>query len=294
MLVGVLLAVFTSLSWACGNVLIQRSGRRLGSFRALLWAMVAGALLAGAASAALDVRSEAVTAATVGWTLAAGASGLLAYVGIFYAFEHARLSVAVPLVSSWSLMTAVVSLVFLGERVRGSQLGGAALVFVGVLAVSMGASRDGSGSGKAGPAGHRGNQRLALLAATGAAVGFGIMVPALGQMAASFGDFGSSAVGYAVCIAMGLPLAVAFRVDLRPPPLRDVPLVLLTGAAEILGFVAVTFARRYAPMAVVAPLASLASTFTVAFAWLVLHERPHRLAVIGAAIACVGVVVLAL
>jgi uncharacterized membrane protein len=45
---------------------------------------------------------------------------------------------------------------------------------------------------------------------------------------------------------------------------------------------------------VVAPLAGLASAFTVLFAWLVLRERPRAPVLLGAAIACAGVVTLAL
>jgi uncharacterized membrane protein len=45
---------------------------------------------------------------------------------------------------------------------------------------------------------------------------------------------------------------------------------------------------------VVAPLAGLSSAFTVLFAWLVLRERPPNAVLIGALVACAGVVVLAL
>jgi drug/metabolite transporter (DMT)-like permease len=290
LLVGVLLAVLTSASWACGNVLIQRTGRRLGSFRALAWAIVTGAVLAGVASVVLDPSPRSFSGSVAAWSVAAGASALLAYVGLFYAFEHAKLSIAVPFVSSWSLVTAVVSIAFLGERPRPAQLAGAALVFLGVVTVSVGASRD-RGAGDAAK-GRR--QTLALAAATASALGFGVMVPSIAQIARSVGEFGASSVAYVACLAVGLPLALAFRLDLRPPPVAVWPLVLLTGVAETAGFVAVAFARRYAPMAVVAPLASLAATFTVAFAWLVLRERPHPLALLGAAFACTGVVVLAL
>jgi drug/metabolite transporter (DMT)-like permease len=69
---------------------------------------------------------------------------------------------------------------------------------------------------------------------------------------------------------------------------------VLTAAFETAGFVALTLARRHAAMAMVGPLASLAATLTVLYGWLVLRERPGRLAGVGAALACAGVVALAL
>ena len=50
---------------------------------------------------------------------------------------------------------------------------------------------------------------------------------------------------------------------------------------------------RHAPMAVVSPVVSLAAALTVLYAWLVLRERPGRLALAGAALASAGVVLLA-
>ena len=49
-----------------------------------------------------------------------------------------------------------------------------------------------------------------------------------------------------------------------------------------------------APLAIVSPLASLASTLTVLYAWAILRERPAAGVLIGAALVSVGVVVLAL
>ncbi|HEU4539334.1 MAG TPA: EamA family transporter, partial [Polyangiaceae bacterium] len=94
-------------------------------------------------------------------------------------------------------------------------------------------------------------------------------------------------------IALGVPLARALGVALGPPPRSVWPLVLITGCVETAGFVAIAFARRHAPMAVVAPVSSLASALTVLYAWVVLRERPRRVAAAGAALACAGVVVLA-
>src|SRR5205814_8793216 len=104
-LAGVSLALLTSVSWALGNVFIQKSGRAVGGPRAMRWALSAGAALAGAVSAMRDVRPAAFDAATGAWTAAAVVGCLFAYICLFYAFEKAPLSLAVSLVSSWSLIS---------------------------------------------------------------------------------------------------------------------------------------------------------------------------------------------
>ncbi|HEU4533605.1 MAG TPA: EamA family transporter, partial [Polyangiaceae bacterium] len=122
MAVGVLLALLTSVSWALGNVFIQKSGRAVGAPRAMLWALFAGGVAAGLLSLALDVRTAPVTASVLAWALAAGLAGLLAYVCLFVSFSRSPLSLAVPVVASWSLVSAALSFFAFGERPRAGAL----------------------------------------------------------------------------------------------------------------------------------------------------------------------------
>ncbi len=291
---GVLLALLTSVSWSFANVFIQKSGRALGAARAMLWALLLGALMCGAASMLLDTRSEPITSAVVGWAIAAGLAAVLAYVCLFASFARARLGIAVPLVSSWAVVSAGLSLAVFGEKLGLSQAAGAACVLCGVILVSIGASREEVGGAQIGVPTVRGSVGACLAAALGAGVGFGVMVPAMGRIAPATGEFAACAVVYAVAIAIGAPLALALRQDISKPPRLFWPLILATAFTETAGFVAVTLARRYAPAAVTSPVASLAATLTVLYGWFVLKERPGKLVRVGAVLASVGVVVLSL
>jgi drug/metabolite transporter (DMT)-like permease len=280
---GLLLALATSVSWAFGNVLVQKSGRAIGTASATLWALVVGVVAAGGVSLALGEARPVVTGSDLGWTLVTAVAGLLAYACLFRAFEHEALSLAVPIVSSWSLVAGVLSFALFGERVRALPLVGAAVVFCGVLLVALASRSGGAGGARGG-----------LLAPLGAALGFGVMVPALGRVAPVWGPLGATALVYLLVVALGLPLALAAGVPVRRPPPRLWPLLLATGCAETLGFVALSLARRFAPLAVVTPVASLGATLTMVYAWLVLRERPPRMATAGAVLACLGIVILAL
>jgi drug/metabolite transporter (DMT)-like permease len=288
LLAGILLALCTSLSWALGNVLMQKTGRQLGGPRAMAWVMLVGCAVAGLAGLALDQRSEPVGARVVLWAAAAGVTGVIAYGCIFYSFARAKLSLAVPLVSCWAIVAGGISVVLLHERPSASQLAGAAIVLAGVMLVSRWASSD-----QLSPGVSPTSARRALWAALGAGVAFGIMLPAMGQAAGGLGAFGTTATAHALGVLL---LAVVARVgglSLAPPPRSAWLVVLATGFFETLGYVFLTIGGRFAPITLLAPVASLASAFTLLAAWLFLRERPPRMALVGAILASAGIVLLA-
>jgi drug/metabolite transporter (DMT)-like permease len=295
-LAGILLALATSVCWAFANVFVQRSSREVGAVAAMVWALLLGAALSGAASPLFDRPTAGITAAHVGWLALAGGAGLCAYAGMFYAFARAPLTLTIPFIACWSLIAGAIGLLVFGERPRPAQLGGAGVVFAGVLLVSLGAAR----SSAQPPAGHGPSAspppapaRGALLAALLAGVCFGIMNPSMTRAAAAFGAFGTAALAYLLGLAVAIPWALGRGVPLRLPR-RLWPLVAATGLFETAGFVLLTRAGLLAPVALVAPVASLAGALTLAYALLFLGERPSRLSLSGAVLATLGVVVLAL
>ncbi len=290
MLFGVLMGLAASASWAAANVFVQRSSRAIGAFRALVWAQIVGGVALAPVALVLDQRLGAVDDGILAWSAVAGVSAVLAYACLFFSMERGRLSVVVPVMSSWSVVAAGLSIGFLGEAVRRTHLVGAGLVVAGVLIVSRFSQTGAAAPDRAGDNRERG----ALLAAVGAAVGFGVLIPAIDRLAPVAGRLGAIPLVFLLDLVLGVPLALFARIDLRPPPRAAWPAVAAAGLFETVGFVWIALGVARAPVAVVAPLAGLASAFTVLFAWLVLRERPSALVAAGAAIACAGVLTLAL
>lgn len=287
MIAGVVLGLGASACWALANVAIARAGRTIGWVRALLWSQLAGAVMAALASLAFDPHHWQLSPALLGWIGVAGVSSLLAYVCMYYAFEHGKLTIAVPIMSSWAVIAAALSLLLFGERLDAAQLVGGAAVVAGAAVVSRYAQTATAG-------GVDGRKPRWLLASLGAAVGFGVVIPAIARLVPVFGDIGSVGVVYLADIALGLPVALLLRIDLRFPRAAAWPALLAAGLFESAGFACVAAGSRLAPIALVSPLASLASAFTVLYAWTVLRERPARAVLAGAALVCAGVVALAL
>ena len=289
MLPGIAFALLTSLSWAVANVFIQRSGKMIGAPRALLYALLVGAAGSLVAAAFFDERPQPLALSHLAWLALAGVSGLIGYAGMFAAFEKADLTVSVPVVSSWSMVAAAFSVLVLGERPDVHHYAGAGLVCLGVVVVAVGSTR-----GASDESGARKRGLFAVIASSAGALGFGIMIPTFGFVSPALGAFGASAAVYLLCALLGLPLARLLKEPLGLPGPGAWRLVIITGIAETVGFVSVALGRRYAPITVVAPVSSLAATFTVIYAWAILRQRQSPAALIGGVLVCAGVVVLAL
>jgi drug/metabolite transporter (DMT)-like permease len=199
------------------------------------------------------------------------------------------LTTAVPLVSSWSLVAGVVSLVFLREVFGRQNVVGAFAVFAGVVLISL----DRQGTGATSQGSPRVGRRRAFAAALASALGFGVMVPAMGHVAPATGVFGATAIVFILGIGLAVTGGGLAGMRFGLPPRAALSLVLATGLAETMGFVSIAAARPFAPMTVVAPIATLSSAMTVIYAWAVLRERPRRRTIAGALLACAGVVLLA-
>jgi len=290
---GILMGLLASASWAAANVFIQRASRALGPFRALVWALSVGGLALLPVALVLDQRTVSLGAGTLtGWLVAAGLAAVVGYTSMFFAVERGRLSVVVPVMSSWSVIAAVISLVILGETVRRAQLAGAAAVVAGVLVISRFAQRGNDGGDPAQLPAKSRRSALGMSALT--ALGFGVLIPSIDRLAPALGRLGAVSSVLLVDLLLWLPLAAVARLDIRPPGRRAWPLVLAAGAFETLGFVWISLGIGHAPVAVVSPFAGLSSAFTVLYAWVVLGERPPRPLLAGAALVCAGVVMLSL
>jgi len=287
---GIVMGLLASASWACANVFIQRASRALGPFRALVWALFSGGLALLPLALVLDHRTAPLAVGSLaGWLIVAALAAVLAYTSMFFAFERGRLSVVVPVMSSWSVIATAISLGVLGETLRRGQLAGAAAVVVGVVMIARFAQR---GGGPAEKSTARRSSALGTAALT--ALGFGVLIPAMDRLAPALGHLGAVSAVLLMDLVLWLPVAAVARLDVRPPSRRAWPLVLAAGAFETLGFVWISLGIARAPVAVVSPFAGLSSAFTVLYAWAVLGERPPRAVLAGAALVCAGVVTLSL
>ena len=214
-------------------------------------------------------RPPALTAADGAWIAIGGVSGLLGYACIFYAFEHGRLTLAVPIMSSWAVLSSALSLIVFHEQLTAGQLLGSATVIAGAVVVGRNAQT----------AGAAGGAQLEALAAglhrRGGRIRGSRSRPCAGfrRCSARWGRSGSCTwpIWRSRCHCCS-----AFASALPPPRGRAWWPIVWAGFLETAGSVCITLGVRRAPVAIVSPFASLAAAFTVVYAWAILRSgRPE-------------------
>ncbi len=129
---GIVAALLAFLGWGFGDFAIQRTIRRVGSIGALFCIGAFGAiiLLPFAWHAIPAVLSNPKTLLLIGTTLAVT---LAAALFEFRALREGKLAVIEPVLSFELLVTAAISILFVGERISPWQAILAGMVFLGIL-----------------------------------------------------------------------------------------------------------------------------------------------------------------
>ncbi|HHH31890.1 MAG TPA: DMT family transporter [Polyangiaceae bacterium] len=278
-MLGTALALTSALSWSAANLAIQGAARRFGTWGALIWAQLIGGVIAIAASSIVHGLPTTFDGPTLLAVLAAGVSASLAYAGLFQSLRLGQVAVVTPIISAW----AVVSVAW--AALAGAPLSTLAAIGVACVVIGNGVlARTGSGADSGTPI-------LAIVWATGSALGFGCMVPLIDRIGAALGRLWAIPAVWVVELAVLLPILVhQGRLGPRPRGTADWIVALRTGVFEVGGFIALTFALAFAPITVVSPISSLSTAGSVLLGVIVLRERLRPITLAAAAVACVGVV----
>lgn len=276
---AIALAFASSVSWGVADFIGGLKSRALPVLNVLLISQATGLVLIAVLVA---IRGEgepggdfAVFAAL---SAVAGITGLAAF---YRALAIGNMGVVAPISACAGVVPVVVGIAT-GDRPSAIQATGLALALVGVVLASR--------EEVVGEAERRGTARgtgLALISA----LGFGAFFLAMDR--ASDGD-----VPWAMLVnrITGVTILVLAVIALRPAfraGRRDLPVLIGIGTLDVGANAMFGVAATKDLVSVVSVLGSLYPLTTIGLAAVVLHERPHRLAQVGVAIALLGVVLLA-
>jgi drug/metabolite transporter (DMT)-like permease len=256
MISGTVLALATAWLWAAANLAIRSAAQRIGSWGALIGAQIVGGAAIVAAAIVVEGSPGRLDGQAMLALAIAAAASCVGYAGLFESLRRGPVSLVTPMISSWALLSMLVAAAT--ERALPSRvalLGGGMVIIGNALVARTTGSRPDARAETTSDAARDGT-RLAL--------------------------------GWALLAAV--PVIGRLRMFGPRPRARDWPALLGAGLLEAGGFVALSIALARSSVAVVSPLASLSTTITVLFGVVWLRERPHFLALLGAAIACAGVV----
>lgn len=268
------LAFASSVSWGVADFLGGLKSRKLPVLNVLLASQGTGLALIGIY---MLIRWESPPGGDLApWAIGSGVAGVIGLAAFYRGLSVGNMGVVAPISATAAVVPVVIGIAS-GDRPSGLQYLGLALAFTGVVL----ASREEVTGGTARGAG------LAVVSA----LGFGFFFVAMDN--ASDAD-----IGWAMLVnrITGVSLLLAAFAVLRPALAArrsDAPVLATVGALDIAANALFAIAATEALVSLVSVLGSLYPLTTVALAAVVLHERPHRLAQIGVAIALTGVVLIA-
>ena len=204
---------------------------------------------------------------------AAGLCGYLGLICLYAGLSTGKMGVVSP-ISSLSVLIPMTIALIGGETLSSLKAIGCALAIAGGFLTS-------------GPEFSKGVTLKPLLLATGAALGFGT--------ALSFMAVGSKEAPILTMVCMRIATAVVtIAIAIKKKGfgglgMKNLPSLIFVGVADFGANAALGLAVHIGPVAICMVLGALYPIFTVALAYLILHERLHKAQYVGGALAVAGV-----
>jgi drug/metabolite transporter (DMT)-like permease len=268
-----------AFAWATATLCSTRSSRLIGAFSTVAWVMLIG-LAANIALIALGPPPGSLDVAGVVWLLVAGlgnAGGLLL---MYSALRHGKVGIVTPICSTEGAIAAVLA-VATGEALGVAAAALLTVVASGVVLAGIATDTERKESDESGS--------RAFWLATSAALLFGVSLFATGRLSTTL------PLGWALLpprlvgvVLLTIPLAATGRLRLARPA---VPLVVVAGLAELLGFCSFAVGARDA-IAVAAVLSTQFGAVASVAAYVLFRERLTRLQVGGVVLIVAGVAAL--
>jgi uncharacterized membrane protein len=282
----VIFGLAAALGWGLADFFGALSGRRIGSFGAVLSGQLLSAVFMTVVLVATGT-SVAPLGPDVWLVVLNGAAAAFAYVTHYKALELGPVAVVSPIGAGYAIVGVALAIVILGERPTGLALVGAAIAITGVALVSTDIRKLREGIE---------NHLPGMPWAIAAAIGFGVAGFLLGWISDRAGWIVGLWGSRVAQIAFFLPLVVVFRKELarrvRPGP--GLWIALLAGAADILGVVTFSAGSERGLNSIVLASSAVFPLIAVTLSVLVFKERLVANQVVGIALVVGGLLLLGL
>ncbi|MGH7241294.1 MAG: EamA family transporter [Candidatus Saccharimonadales bacterium] len=289
LLIALLAGLGGMVGWGSADFFAKKSIDKIGSIKSLVWAHIFGTLILFTAfmlRTVFNPTSSQLPTDVKSW-LELGFFGVLQMIVYWMAyrgFEKGRLTILNPVFASYSGIVALLSIMFLGEKVRSLAVIALGVIFVGSLLLSLDFSQKGTKRIKLAA----GLPEVALAAALAAVwtIGWDKFVSGRDPLSSAFIMYGFMSLA-AVVLARLMRVKFSVIHDLDKNPL------FLVGLSEAVAYLAISWGySRTSLIAVVAVISGAFSVPTVLLAYLFLKERLNMLQILAVSSIIAGVVIL--
>src|SRR4029077_18477237 len=286
-MLSLIAGILTSLAFASSTITSARASRLAGPAPVVAGVMLVGLVLTTPLAL---VASPLPADRALPWTplLLAAVGGAANIVGLLLVYAGLRIG-AVGIVSTIASAEGALAAGF--AVLAGQSLAAGAGLVLAVIAVGVAlAAAGGEAAIEPGVAIPRARALRAAAFAGGAATIFGFGLFVTGQVSAGLPPawviFPGRIVGV---VAVAIPLFLTGRLQ---APRAAIPLVVLTGITEVVGFSTYAIGAR-SDIALTAVLASMFAPLAAVGAFLLFRERLARVQILGIAVVVAGVAILA-
>jgi len=282
--VSVIFGSFAMIGWGLSDFLSKGIVGRIGVYRLVLYTEILGIL----PFTLFIFVGDAPWSANISGIKLAFLSGIVHVVTMFSFYSAVRLgklSLVSPINASWGIVPIMISMLFLGEKLRFSDSILISIIVLGVIVISLHPGHD-----------QKPKQNLALFLALISALGAGLNAIILKYVALNIGQI--SAVFYLRLFALILmsPLALlpSQRSQLMPRDInpRQWSLLIMIGMLNTIAFLAYVKGLTEGYISIVSPVAAASPVVTVVLAGILLKERIRIHQGIGVAMVLVSVILL--
>lgn len=270
-MLSILFGIASSLSWGAGDFAGGLSSRRVGAYRAVLYADFFGLLILGAAS--LFHREPFPSQSGLINSLFGGVLGSFGLLILYYSLTVGQMSVVAPVSALFAALLPVVYGAFTEGLPNIVQFIGFALALAAVWLISQG--------GGGFHVGRLSDLRLPILAG----VGFGCYFIFIHNAAGEPGSLLWPMILSRAAGTLVVFLIVLARRESFPVPRSAWGVVLFNAVLDLGGNFFYILASKTGRLDIAAILSSLYPGATVVLAWLILKERISRLQLFGIALA---------
>lgn len=282
MLIGIFLALLSSLGISIGNVFLKKAIKNFPSFSEFFVFAVFSLLLWPLSSFFIPFDSNRFLEGLFFGTI----SGLLAQGYYIFVISKGELSITSTLISTYPVFIISFALIFFGETLSLIGFAALALIIIGTIIVSTPDKR----------AKTKTSLLLILLPLSAAiAVGFSDVLSNNYIDSAGASTFLTATALVQIPISMVLMMLNREKIgDLFKVfrSMREYKNALLGALALSIGTLFLFLSFNYAPVSIVSPIAGTAPVTTVLLAFLILKERVSRKDIVGIVLVLIGILVI--
>jgi len=133
---GIIFGIIATICWGTADFFVAKAVKKASVFKTFLWSQIIGVGLFILIFSSF-FKFPILSFATLGVILVAAFLATIAYLSFYKGLQVGKVSVISPIAACWAVVTVILSIIFLGEKLTTVQGVGVALAILGAVLTSF-------------------------------------------------------------------------------------------------------------------------------------------------------------